>query len=100
MKYSKTNSSTAIHAVRMKSRCLAQRFWTTADVVECLGISAAKFHTLRSMGQMVAPVAAVGRALRFHPREVIEWTCAGAPSLAEWEAVKRRRGLVYDAKNL
>jgi hypothetical protein len=77
-----------------------KRFWTTADVISCLGICESKFFTMRAMGEMVAPVAKVGNALRFHPREVVEWACAGAPPLSEWEAIKKRRGLVFDGENL
>jgi hypothetical protein len=77
-----------------------KRFWTTADVIDCLGISESKFAYLRAMGKMVLPVAQLGKALRFHGGEVRAWACAGGPSVAEWEAIKKRRGLVFDGENL
>lgn len=77
-----------------------ERLWTTADVINCLKISESKFAYLRAMGRMVPPVAQLGRALRFHPAEVKTWACIGGPSVAEWEASKKRRGLVFDGENL
>jgi hypothetical protein len=75
-----------------------ERFWTSADVIECLKISESKFAYLRAMGKMAPPVAQLGRVLLFHPREVKEWACAGGPSVTEWEATKKRRGWHLPAK--
>ncbi len=74
--------------------------WTVNEVVAFLGISASKFAYLRAMGRMVPPITTLGRSLRFHPREVKEWACAGGLSVTEWTAMKKRRGWVFTGENL
>jgi hypothetical protein len=78
---------------------IGSRLWTATDVMLFLGIGASKFFTLRSLGQMVLPVATVGKSLRFHPGEVKAWACAGCPPVTEWEAAKRRDPNLFDRQN-
>jgi hypothetical protein len=73
-----------------KSRC--EPLWTTADVTHYLGVSPRKFAYMRAQGSMLAPIARIGRELRFSPAEVRAWAQAGCPPITEWEATKRREG--------
>jgi hypothetical protein len=64
--------------------------------MEFLRVKSSRFYYLRNMGQMVPPVAKIGRSLRFHPAEVKAWVLAGSPSLDEWEGKKRRNPGLFD----
>lgn len=101
--YAQTTENTAMFrhsAFRRPHVPPTDQLWTTADVAKFLKISMSKFAYLRAMGKMAPPVVTVGKALRFHPREVKAWACAGGPTVTEWEAMKKRRGLIFDAENL
>lgn len=63
--------------------------WSSADVVNFLRICPRKFAYLRAQGEMVPPIAKIGRSLRFSPEEVQAWVQAGCPSTSEWITMKK-----------
>ncbi len=53
-----------------------------------LGISRAHFYRLHSAGQVPLPIH-LGNAVRWVRQELEDWLAAGAPSRAQWEAMKK-----------
>lgn len=74
------------------SKLSIEPLWGSAEVVEFLGICPRKFAYMRAQGEMVLPVAKIGRSLRFAPDEVRAWVQAGCPPTNEWNAMKVRDG--------
>ena len=58
-----------------------ETLWTSDDVADYLRISPRKFAYLRAQGQMIPPVAQLGKRLLYDPDEVRAWTRAGCPTL-------------------
>ena len=57
------------------------------EVADMLGVSRSQLYKLHSSGRFPLPVR-LGRSTRWRKRELIEWTDAGCPSRAQWEAQK------------